>query len=427
MKKNNQNPNFSNKNSENWTTKSMNNHPYLWTFFVFTVVIYLITYNIFESIIFSLALNLLLKLIVIIINSFTNNKISYLSLNKNNLYKDLIIIPVVAIFGGERSVGIVSTIIENNDEIIVLNLGKDSSLEGYTYGIDFASPDIDYLISKKNKIKGMIITNNNYNHISLIDSLIGSILLDIELPKISNIFFKNINYPQLYISNKIIEKIKKRMYQYVNLGNPNIKKYILKENMVITIGKYIIYPFISKTESIVDYNYGLNIRDDLSNILFKEFSKPWGNIQLYTQLILVGSKQTDIYNEYICDDLFNTLSNLFSNIKERITLVHSNMQYPIIPDIIKMAFDIGLTVSVAPNSIFSDSSMDELNFQDLNIDELRRNHQYINDKTLHNLILVNGSREKHLSILKRSLGDDVKDFSNEITLYLGMSYLNFED
>ena len=197
--------------------------------------------------------------------------------------------------------------------------------------------------------------------------------------------------------------------------------------MVISIGKYIIYPFISKTESIVDYNYGLNIRDDLSNILFKEFSKPWGNIQLYTQLILVGSKQTDIYNEYICDDLFNTLSNLFSNIKERITLVHSNMQYPIIPDIIKMAFDIGLTVSVAPNSIFSDSSMDELNFQDLNIDELRRNHQYINDKTLHNLILVNGSREKHLSILKRSLGDDVKDFSNEITLYLGMSYLNFED
>ena len=69
--------------------------------------------------------------------------------------KKLRIIPL----GGLGEVGRNMMVYEYNDEILVVDTGlmfPDSDM----YGVDYIIPDISYLLDKRNKVRGIVITTD---------------------------------------------------------------------------------------------------------------------------------------------------------------------------------------------------------------------------------------------------------------------------
>lgn len=69
--------------------------------------------------------------------------------------------------GGMREVGKNMTVIEYRDEIIVIDCGMTFP-ENDMPGIDVIIPDFKYLLKKKDKIKGLVITHGHEDHIGAI-------------------------------------------------------------------------------------------------------------------------------------------------------------------------------------------------------------------------------------------------------------------
>lgn len=80
----------------------------------------------------------------------------------------------VIVLGGLEEVGRNMTLIEYNQEIIIIDMGLQFPEEGM-HGIDYIIPNTDYLKGKEDWIKGVIITHGHMDHIGAIPHLMGKI------------------------------------------------------------------------------------------------------------------------------------------------------------------------------------------------------------------------------------------------------------
>ena len=134
--------------------------------------------------------------------------------------------------GGFEEVGRNMMFFEYKDEIVIIDAGLQFP-EETTPGIDYIIPNIGYLASKKENIKGLIITHGHYDHIGAIPYVIG---------KLGN--------PTIYTASIPREIIKKRQEDFPNL--PKLKIETVKPGDKIKFGNYFEAEFFELDHTIPD-------------------------------------------------------------------------------------------------------------------------------------------------------------------------------
>jgi len=109
--------------------------------------------------------------------------------------------------GGVEEIGRNMTVFEYGDDIVIVDMGLQFPEEDMP-GIDYIIPNVDYLLKKTKKIKGVIITHGHYDHIGAIPHLI---------PRLGN--------PTIYATELTRGIILKRQEEYkVPINVKTIKK-----------------------------------------------------------------------------------------------------------------------------------------------------------------------------------------------------------
>lgn len=136
----------------------------------------------------------------------------------------------VIVLGGLEEVGRNMTLLEYENDIILIDMGLQFPEEDMP-GIDYIIPNISYLKGKEKNIRGVIITHGHYDHIGAIPHLI---------PRLGN--------PTIYGTQLTCAIIKKRQEDY-KTAKLNIATVKLDETL--TLGKFNI-EFIHVNHNIPD-------------------------------------------------------------------------------------------------------------------------------------------------------------------------------
>lgn len=134
--------------------------------------------------------------------------------------------------GGLEEVGRNCMFFEYKDEIVVIDAGLQFPEES-TPGIDFIIPNVKYLETKKQNIKGLIITHGHYDHIGAIPYIIQ---------KLGN--------PTIYAAPISAEIIKKRQDDFPNV--PQLHIASVKHGDTIKLGQYFNIEFFDLDHTIPD-------------------------------------------------------------------------------------------------------------------------------------------------------------------------------
>ncbi|HAM88233.1 MAG: Ribocuclease J [Candidatus Falkowbacteria bacterium GW2011_GWC2_38_22] len=138
----------------------------------------------------------------------------------------------VIVLGGLEEVGRNMTLIEYNQEIIIIDMGLMFPEEDM-YGIDYIIPNISYLENKIDWIKGAVITHGHMDHIGGIPHIIG---------KIGN--------PPMFTGKLTAGLIRKRCEEHRNCPQLNI--FEINETSLVQMGKSFKVEFLRVNHSVPD-------------------------------------------------------------------------------------------------------------------------------------------------------------------------------
>jgi ribonuclease J len=133
--------------------------------------------------------------------------------------------------GGVEQIGQNMTMIEYNDDIIVIDAGFQFK-EEYTPGIDYILPNTKYLEERRSKIRALVVTHGHLDHIGAIPYII-----------------ERIGNPTLYSRNLTTVMIKKRQEEFPHLAPLDIR--VVEKDETIKIGG-LKMRFFSVTHTIPD-------------------------------------------------------------------------------------------------------------------------------------------------------------------------------
>lgn len=136
----------------------------------------------------------------------------------------------VIVLGGLEEVGRNMTLLEYENDIILIDMGLQFPEEDMP-GIDYIIPNISYLKGKEKNIRGIIITHGHYDHIGGIPHLV---------PRLGN--------PTIYGTQLTLAIIKKRQEDY---KSAKLNLATVKTEDVITLGKFKV-EFIHVNHNIPD-------------------------------------------------------------------------------------------------------------------------------------------------------------------------------
>jgi len=138
----------------------------------------------------------------------------------------------VIVLGGLEEVGRNMTLIEYDDEIIIIDMGLQFPEEDMP-GIDYIIPNISYLKGKEKHIKGVVITHGHMDHIGAIPHIIG---------KIGN--------PPMYMGKLTAGLVRKRCEEHRTCPVLNISE--IDEESIVRMGKNFRVEFLRVNHSIPD-------------------------------------------------------------------------------------------------------------------------------------------------------------------------------
>lgn len=159
--------------------------------------------------------------------------------NKNKIK----IIPL----GGVEEIGRNMTVIEYKDDIVVIDAGLQFPEEG-TPGIDYILPNTKYLESRKDKIRGLLLTHGHLDHVGGIPYLM-----------------KLIGNPTIYTTKLTKAMALKRQEEFPHM--PKIRIEEKKAGDEMKLGKNFIIKFFDVTHTIPDA-IGIAVKTDMGNIIY---------------------------------------------------------------------------------------------------------------------------------------------------------------
>lgn len=145
----------------------------------------------------------------------------------------------IMVLGGLEEVGRNMTLMEYNDEIIIIDMGMQFPDEDMP-GVDYVIPNISYLKGKEKNIKGVIITHGHMDHIGAVPHL---------MPKLGN--------PLMYAGKLSAGLMNKRQEEYRDIPKLNIQ--MVTDGYRARIGNNFNVEFFKINHSIPD-SYGLAIK-----------------------------------------------------------------------------------------------------------------------------------------------------------------------
>lgn len=134
--------------------------------------------------------------------------------------------------GGLQEIGRNCTVIEYNDDIIIIDMGLQFPEENMP-GIDYVIPNIAHLRPKARNIRGVFITHGHFDHIGGIPHL---------MPKLGN--------PPIFMGQLTAGIVKARYEEYPH--NPPLKVNLIDSRARFKLGKAFEVEFIRMNHSIPD-------------------------------------------------------------------------------------------------------------------------------------------------------------------------------
>lgn len=138
----------------------------------------------------------------------------------------------IMVLGGLEEVGRNMTVIECNQEIIIIDMGLQFPEENMP-GIDYIIPNINYLKDKTDWIKGVIITHGHYDHIGGIPHLMG-----------------DLGNPPMFMGKMTAGLVRKRQQEYKQAPSLKIKE--IDEDFKIDFGSSFKIEVFRVNHSIPD-------------------------------------------------------------------------------------------------------------------------------------------------------------------------------
>lgn len=140
--------------------------------------------------------------------------------------------------GGLGEIGKNMTILESINDIIIIDAGIMFPTEEML-GIDYVIPDIRYLIHKKNKIRGIILTHGHEDHIGAIPYILNSLMVPIFGTKLTLEILKS-KLKEFELPSTLLTLI--RSGETLNLGDFEIDFYKVVHSISESLGLIIKTP-----------------------------------------------------------------------------------------------------------------------------------------------------------------------------------------
>lgn len=171
---------------------------------------------------------------------FTDKNKTIFKKNENGDYVKVIVL------GGLEEVGRNMTLIECNQEIIIIDMGLQFPEEDMP-GIDYIIPNVAYLRDKTDWVKGAIITHGHYDHIGGIPHIMGEI-----------------GNPPMFMGKMTAGLVKKRQQEHRSAPPLKIKE--IDDNTKLKLGAHFNIEFVRVNHSIPDC-FAIIVKTPLGTIL----------------------------------------------------------------------------------------------------------------------------------------------------------------
>jgi len=152
----------------------------------------------------------------------------------------------VMVLGGLEEVGRNMTLIEYNEEIIIIDIGLQFPEEDMP-GIDYIIPNISYLENKKDWVKGAIITHGHMDHIGGIPHIMGAI-----------------GNPPMFMGKLTAGLVRKRSEEYKKC--PKLGINTIDDGSRIKLGKNFQIEFLRVNHSIPD-SFAIIVQTPLGSVV----------------------------------------------------------------------------------------------------------------------------------------------------------------
>ena len=242
--------------------------------------------------------------------------------------------------GGVEEIGRNMTVVEYNDEIIVIDAGLMFP-EEETPGIDYIIPNTKYLESRKNKIKALIISHGHLDHVGAIPYLIDLL-----------------GNPTIYTTRLTKAMMMKKQEEFPHGPKIDVKEVVSGDK--IKIGKNLSVKFFEITHTIPDA-IGIAIQTPLGNVIYPgdakierdAKNKPM-KVEEYLKLgkeknliLLLESTNSEREGFSITEEAVRkTLEKIFKEINGRIIVGTFSSQIERIIEVIKIGEKLGRKIFI---------------------------------------------------------------------------------